>query len=114
MGWTRKSYDALHYWVEGDEKRNLCRKILEKDGLHEIVNRLETAKTLGTWYDITLEAAYAVGPSVVAQSAKIAEQDLNKAAAALGRNGGRVKSEAKTKAARENAKKPRPRPKKNN
>jgi len=33
----------------------------------------------------------------------------NRAAVALGRLGGRVKSEAKTRAARANAKKPRPR-----
>jgi hypothetical protein len=52
------------------------------DGLTAEVARLDASKTLGEWFRITQEAAAAVGKRIVAASAKVAEFELNKLAAA--------------------------------
>ena len=79
-GWTKKSYDALYFWID-TQKRAKVRKTLLEDGLDDVVSRLESAKNLGEWYKITQEAAAAVGPGVVEKSAMEAELALDKAAA---------------------------------
>ncbi len=104
MGWTKKSYDALYLWIDAS-KRAMVRKALLADGLDEVVKRLESADNLGDWYKITHEAAAAVGPGVVEQSATEAEIELDKAAAALGRKGGLAISPRKIAASRENGRK---------
>lgn len=112
--WTKKSYDALYNWIDAS-RRDEVKAILLSDGLSDIVARLEASSNLGEWYKITHEAVAAVGPKIVEASARDAEADLNQMAAALGRKGGSVSSEAKTKASRENAKKggwPKGRPRK--
>ena len=77
MGWSRKSYDAVHEW--GDtRKRETVYKIMLADGLVAEVERLRAAKTMGEWHTITMEAAAAVGPKVVEQSAGVAERSLSK------------------------------------
>lgn len=103
--WTRRSYDALYRWVEGEAARKIARKTMLADGLDDVVARLDNAATLGVWYRITQEAAGAVGPNIIEASAKVAEMELNEMAAALGRKGGSVKSDRKTAASRENGKK---------
>lgn len=75
MGWTKRSYDALHNWPDAAQ-RPAIRRILIADGLGEIVARLEAATTMGEWYKISCEAAGSVGPRVVARSAREAEQQL--------------------------------------
>jgi len=103
MGWTKRSYDVLHNWPDVS-KRPHVKRVLRADGLDNVVAVLESAKHLGVWYQITREAAEAVGVDIIEQSAVEAEAELSAAAAALGRKGGSVRSEAKTKAVRENAK----------
>ena len=77
MGWSRKSYDAVHEW--GDvRKREAVYKIMLADGLIAEVERLRAAKTMGEWHEITMEAASAVGPKVVEASAGAAERSLAK------------------------------------
>jgi len=102
--WTKKSYDALYDWID-PSKKEAAKKTLLADGLTDIVNRLETAANMGEWYKITHEAAAAVGPKIVEASATEAEMELDKAAAALGRKGGSVKSDKKAASSRENGKK---------
>lgn len=75
MGWTLKSYNALYDWPN-IQHRARTRDIILADGLQEEVRRLEEAPTLGEWYRLTHEAAEAVGPLVVAASARAAEADL--------------------------------------
>ncbi len=99
--WTRKSYDALFFWIDAG-KRASARKTLLADGLGDIVARLEAATHMGTWYEITKEAAEAVGPVVIEASANQAEIELDKAAAAMGRKGGSATSERKTASSRAN------------
>jgi hypothetical protein len=83
MGWSRKSYDAVHEW--GDtRKREQVYKVMLADGLVDEVERLRAAKTMGEWYKITTEAAAAVGPKVVEQSAGAAERSLAKHSADRG------------------------------
>lgn len=77
MGWSRKSYDAVHEW--GDvRKRARVEEIMLADGLAAEVERLRAAKTMGEWHTITMEAAATVGPKVVEQSAGAAERSLAK------------------------------------
>lgn len=77
MGWSRKSYDAVHEW--GDtRKRGRVEEIMLADGLAEEVRRLRESTTMGEWHTITMEAAAAVGPKVVEQSAGAAERSLAK------------------------------------
>jgi hypothetical protein len=102
-GWTKKSYDALYFWVDG-MKRSWVKRILLADGLEDIVTRLESSKTLGEWYAITQEAAAAVGPDVIERSAMEAEKELDRIAAA-GRKLGSIKSPRKAASSRENGKK---------
>ena len=78
--WTKLSYDAIYDWPNA-ARRLAVRGILERDGLHAIVTRLEAAKNLGEWYSVTGEAADAVGRGVVAASARQAEGQLNRIAA---------------------------------
>jgi len=78
--WTRKSYDAIFDWSMGGLHRERARAILLKDGLDEVVARLEAANTLGVWWEITGEAAKAVGPVVVETSARQAEIELERIA----------------------------------
>lgn len=73
--WTRKSYDAIFDWIDG-EKRERVKAILEADGLHDVIERLEKAENAGVWYRITTEAAESVGDRVVEQSAMQAERDM--------------------------------------
>ena len=102
IGWTRKSYDALHEWIDAS-KRDGIRKILRADGLDLAIERLDAAKTMADWYAITREAADAVGETVVEQSASAAARNL-------GRMGGGSKSPVKSAASRANgAKGGRPR-----
>lgn len=101
--WTKKSYDALYNWIDAS-KREQIKKILLADGLDDVVNRLESAQNLSVWYEITHEAVKAVGDKIVEQSANEAEIELDKAASALGRKGGAVKSDKKTASSRENGK----------
>lgn len=102
--WTKKSYDALYNWID-KTKQAQVKKILLADGLNDVVTRLEQAPNLGIWYGITREAVDAVGDKIVEQSANEAEIELNKAAAALGRKGGSVKSDRKAKSSAENGRK---------
>lgn len=74
-GWTKKSYDALYFWID-IKKRESVRKILLGDGLDDIVVRLDAAQNLGDWYKITREAADVVGPDIVETSANEAEAYL--------------------------------------
>jgi hypothetical protein len=75
MGWSRKSYDAVHDW--GDvRKRERIEAIMLADGLTAEVERLRSAKTMGEWHAITMEAVAAVGPQVVKASAGAAERSL--------------------------------------
>lgn len=104
MGWTRKSYDAIHDWVD-PAKRERAEKTLEDDGLGDVIGKLKTAQNMGVWYGITCEAAEAVGESVIAASAVSAEKELSQIAATLGRKGRAVNSDAQKAAARENGKK---------
>lgn len=83
MGWTRKSYDALHDWIDAS-KRDKIREILKADKLHLVVERLDSAKNLGVWHAITREAAEAVGPRIVESSAIKAQQEISMYARALG------------------------------
>lgn len=100
--WTKKSYSALFNWID-NTKRVQAKKTLLADGLDDVVNRLEAPQAnMGVWYAITREAADAVGDKIVEQSANEAEVELNKAAAALGRKGGLVKSERKAKSSAAN------------
>lgn len=99
--WTKKSYDALYNWID-KTKQAQVKKILLADGLDDAVSRLEVATNMGVWFEITREAADAVGDKIVEQSANEAEIELNKAAAALGRKGGSVKSERKAKSSAAN------------
>lgn len=103
MGWTRKSYDALYAWIDKRNRDN-ARKAMLADGLDDVVARLDAAKNMGDWYRITHEAVAAVGTGVIEASAMQAENELDKMAAALGRKGGSVKSEAKSASSRENGK----------
>ena len=64
MGWTKRSYDAVHEWGN-KAKREEIKKVLLADGLKEEVERLENAENMGVWYKITQEAVAAVGPGVV-------------------------------------------------
>lgn len=100
-GWTKRSYDAVFRWSNPAEKE-AARKVMLADGLTDVVARLDTAKNLGDWYAITKEAADAVGPRIIEASAKDAEIELDKAAAALGRKGGMARTEAKKSASRMN------------
>jgi hypothetical protein len=100
-GWTKKSYDALYFWIDA-LKRPQVKKTLLADGLDDVIARLEAADNLGEWYKITHEAAAVVGPGVVEASAMQAEVELDKMAAAMGRKGGAVKSPRKTASSREN------------
>lgn len=104
MGWTRKSYDAIHDWVD-PAKRERAEAALRADGLGDVIDRIKTAKNMSVWYAITQEAADAVGDGVIAASAVAAERELSQVAATLGRKGGSVKSAAKAAAVRENGKK---------
>ena len=99
--WTKKSYDALYNWID-KTKRAQVKKILLADGLNDVVNRLDAQTNMGVWFTITREACDAVGDKIVEQSANEAEIELDKAAAALGRKGGSVKSERKAKSSAEN------------
>jgi len=76
-GWTRKTYDEIYNWVD-KEKRENVRKVLLAHGLDDVVRRLEQAKNLGVWYEITQEAAKAVGNKVVEQAARAAERELER------------------------------------
>jgi len=69
MSWTRTSYDALFDWGV-PAARPAVRKALVADGLEEVVRRLDQAPGLGVWWEITQEAAAAVGPGVVEASAR--------------------------------------------
>jgi hypothetical protein len=82
MGWTKKSYDAVHDWIDAS-KRDKIRKILFADGLGKVVERLDTAKNLGEWYTITREAAKAVGSHVVESVANHAAQQLQTVSASV-------------------------------
>jgi hypothetical protein len=74
--WTKKSYDALYLWVEGNP--NLAAQIMLKDGLTKEVETLQSMPNLGVWYQMTLIASKAVGPQVVEQSAHEAEAELDR------------------------------------
>lgn len=102
--WTRISYDAVHDWID-ETKREAVKAALRADGLDDVIARLESALNMGVWYQITNEAAAAVGEGVVAESVAVAERELSAAAAALGRKGGSVKGGQKAEASRENGKK---------
>jgi hypothetical protein len=97
MGWTRKSYDALHDWIDAS-KREKIREILKADKLHLVVERLNAAKNLGEWHAITREAAEAVGPRVVESSAIKAQQEISMYARALGS----IRTEKKARSSAEN------------
>jgi len=101
--WTKKSYDALFFWID-TQKREMIRKELLADGLTDIISRLDIAENLGEWYKITHEAAAVVGPGVIEKSAKQAEIELGRMASAMGRKGGSSKSERKKETARKNGK----------
>ena len=75
MSWTRRSYDALYQWGNR-AARPAVRQALLADGLEEVVRRLDEAPGLGVWWEITQEAAAAVGPGVVEASAWDAEREL--------------------------------------
>jgi len=77
--WTKRSYDAVHDWPDAS-KRTQIKEVLEADDLHDVVERLESATTLGEWYRITREASKAVGSAIVKQSANEAEKELSIAA----------------------------------
>jgi len=108
MPWTRRSYDAVFKWSAGGAERRLAEKIMLADKLTDEVDRLRKIKNLGEWYKITQEAAASVGSSVIEKSAIQAEKDLEKitrAASAMGKKGGSVRSPQKTAAVRENGRK---------
>jgi len=102
MTWTKKSYDALYLWVAGKSRRVIARQALLTDGLTDVVSQLDSAHNMGVWYKITREAAKAVGPQIVAISAKEAELELSIMAAKLGQKGGARTSERKKKSSRQN------------
>jgi hypothetical protein len=103
MGWTRRSYDALHDWLDAS-KREKVREILKADKLHLIVERLDAAKNLGEWHAITREAAEAVGPRIVESSAIKAQQELSGYARSLGSRGGSANTPAQHAARAANGK----------
>jgi hypothetical protein len=94
----------LYNWID-KTKQAQVKKILLADGLNDVVGRLEAATNMGVWFAISREAADAVGDKIVEASANEAEVELDKAAAALGRKGGSVKSERKAKSSAENGRK---------
>jgi len=77
MGWTRRSYDALYDWLD-PKTRPAAKRVLLSNELDDVVKRLEAADNLGVWYQITKEAAEAVGPDVVEHSAQAARFELKK------------------------------------
>lgn len=76
--WTSKSYDAVFDWSRGGAERARARAIMLEDGLDDVVARLDKADNLAVWNRITYEAAKAVGPDVVEESAKQAEIELER------------------------------------
>ena len=76
MSWTRASYEALYDWPS-QPQRPRVRAVLQADGLHDVVSRLDNASNLRIWYAITCQAANAVGIKVVKQSAITAQRQLD-------------------------------------
>lgn len=74
--WTKRSYNAIFDWIDRT-KREKVKAILEADGLHDVVERLEASTNAGVWYRITNEAAETVGDRVIEQSAMQAETELD-------------------------------------
>jgi len=76
--WTEKSYNAIFDWPD-IAKRDKVREILKADGLNDVVKRLDSALTLHrVWYQVTHEAAKAVGPEVVARRTEQVQKNVQK------------------------------------
>lgn len=64
----------MYRWAEG--KHAEAEAVMLADGLAQEVEALRASQTLGVWYLMTREAVEAVGPRVVAASARQAKQEL--------------------------------------
>lgn len=74
--WNERTYKALYDWLDGTRQKSV-EKILLEHGLTKEVARLRRSKTLGTWYQLTQEAAQSIGFHAVALSAYKAQAELD-------------------------------------
>jgi hypothetical protein len=98
--WTKKTLAAIEEWTD-EKKRPDAKQALIDEGLFYVVVQLESA---GTAAEIN-EAIRGIMDERVRKTSRIpSDGSVSSVAAIMGRRGGRSKSDAKVRAARENGK----------